>query len=68
MQGLDISWSFHGSSKVPGKMKTNKITPRSSLLMIAHASVLHSGVYTCSAQNWAGKVTYSTNILINGTF
>lgn len=69
LQGLQISWSFHGindKNKILGQIKTSKISAKSSLLIIPQATIHHSGVYTCNAKNWAGKTHYSTNVTING--
>uniref|UniRef100_A0A336L245 CSON014681 protein n=1 Tax=Culicoides sonorensis TaxID=179676 RepID=A0A336L245_CULSO len=68
LQGLQISWSFHGindNNNIIGKIKTSRISSKSSLLVIPQATMHHSGIYTCNAKNWAGKTHYSTNITIN---
>lgn len=66
---VQITWSFHGSTTNQselGKMKTQKISGKSSLFTISQASPQNSGTYTCKAKNRAGVVNYSTNITING--
>lgn len=69
---IKIHWSFerpghnarYGSE--PPTMRTNRISSKSSILSIPHATPAHTGTYTCTASNAAGFSTYSTNITVNG--
>lgn len=64
---LIIKWRFEGFNDNHGvKIKTNRISEKSSLLTIPNASSYHSGKYTCSASNEAASTSYSINITVNG--
>lgn len=47
-------------------MRTNRISSKSSILSIPNATPAHTGTYTCTASNFAGYTTYSTNLTVNG--
>ena len=40
--------------------------PRANFLTIPSVSHSHSGLYTCTAANKAGTVSYSTTLNVNG--
>lgn len=66
---LKITWMFNDlriDNRI--RIKTRKISEKSSLLMIPQTTSHHSGRYTCIAENAAGIVSYSTNLTINGSF
>lgn len=66
---LQISWSFHGTQDSNDtKIRTKRISEKSSLLTIPSAEAYHNGKYTCTASNIAGIVSASTNLTINGIF
>lgn len=46
---------------------TTKIGDRSSILTIVSVMAAHSGNYTCTAQNVAGTVSYTSAVHVNGT-
>lgn len=64
---LEIRWNFHGEdlSSHMG-MSTSRIGERASLLIIESLMAAHSGSYTCSAENAAGKTSYTTNLVVSG--
>lgn len=66
---LDIIWSFNGE-EITAKMgvTTTKISDRSNLLIISSVMATHSGSYTCSAVNAAGRTQYTVSIHVNGIF
>ena len=65
---VSITWSLKGDvvSSDPA-LTTSMIGTQISLLTITNVGYRHSGTYTCRATNQAGSVTYSTNLLVNGT-
>jgi hypothetical protein len=65
---LKITWNFHGEelSSHMG-ITTTKIGDRSSILTIVSVMAAHSGNYTCTAQNVAGTVSYTSAVHVNGT-
>ena len=66
---IQISWNFHGQSDITGlKIKTKRLSDKSSLLSIPSAKGHHTGRYTCTATNLVGSNSYSINLLINGIF
>lgn len=66
---IQLSWTFHGKElSTDMGMVTVKVGEDTSLLMVSSADLIHSGNYTCIALNRAGKTTYTTEILVNGTF
>lgn len=64
---MSITWSLKGDivSSEPG-MTTSQIGPRASILSIHSVGYRHSGTYTCTARNEAGKVSYSSELQVNG--
>jgi hypothetical protein len=65
---LKITWNFHGEelSSHMG-ITTTKIGDRTSLLTISSVMAGHSGNYTCTAQNAAGSISYTTTVHVNGS-
>ena len=64
---LSITWSLKGDiiSSDP-VMTTTMIGQRTSLLIISAVDYQHSGEYTCRAENPAGVVSHSAELLVNG--
>ncbi len=64
---LSISWSFHGHNLTSDLgIVTANMGPRVSSLMIASVGHRHMGIYTCTANNAAGKASYSAELRVNG--
>ena len=69
---LRIRWNLHhGDDGVEASargVETTQAGPRASFLSIASVGHRHSGLYTCTAENDAGAVSYSTELKVNGTY
>ncbi|CAG0912292.1 unnamed protein product [Notodromas monacha] len=65
---LTISWSFHGQNieSTNTGISTLKVGARTSILSIERVSAAHSGVYTCTARNAAGKDKFSAVLEVSG--
>lgn len=65
---IQIKWNFEGftDNNLGLHTKTNRISSKSSMLMISSAKSYHTGKYTCTAKNAAGSVSYAINITVNG--
>lgn len=65
---INITWSLNGISvgRIDGitLIRTNK---RISQLTIDDVNEIHAGTYVCNATNFAGTITYSTRLQVNGT-
>lgn len=65
---INITWSLNGIfvNNIDGisTIKTNK---RISQLTIDYVKETHSGTYVCNATNFAGTITYSAHLQVNGT-
>lgn len=66
---LSIKWAFDGEpiSHELGVTIT-RITKHIHVLAIEAVNADHSGNYTCIAQNNAGTITYTTQLIVNGLF
>nr|CAD7258839.1 unnamed protein product [Timema shepardi] len=63
---LTISWNLHGRELGSHLgIATTKLGDRTSLLSISSAVAAHTGDYTCTAQNSAGSVSYTTTVLVS---
>ena len=64
---MSITWSLKGDiiSSDP-TLTTTMIGQQTSLLIISSVDYLHSGTYTCRAENAAGISTYSAELRVNG--
>ena len=66
---MTVSWTFHGHS-ISSDLDI-MITPiggRGSNLIIMKIGHRHSGIYTCTASNYAGSRSESTPLLVNGNY
>lgn len=65
---MTISWSFHGfnGEAKHSRIRTKRISDKSSLLSIGTVTSFHSGNYTCIATNAAGVASYTTTLIVNG--
>ena len=62
-----VSWTFHGQgiSSDLGII-TTPIGGRGSMLVITSVGRDHNGNYTCSAKNWAGVISDTAVLKVNG--
>ena len=64
---LSITWSLKGDTVSSDPvLSTTMIGQQTSLLIISSVDYLHSGTYTCRAENAAGISTYSAELRVNG--
>ena len=64
---LSITWSLKGDIiNSDPVMTTTMLGTQVSMLVISSVDYTHSGVYTCRAENPAGIVSYSAELLVNG--
>ena len=63
-------WTLHGGTSsdvgASGDIVTSQAGPRANFLTIPSVSHSHRGIYTCTAVNNAGTVSYSTSLNVNG--
>lgn len=66
---LTITWTLNGKKIVPHSgITTVPIGDRTSLLIINSVQAEHSGVFTCTASNRAGKSSHNATLFVNGTY
>lgn len=66
---LNFTWLLNQQPVVNGNNGISILNmKRFSSLNIDSVQALHSGRYTCFANNVAGTVEYSADLLVNGTF
>lgn len=63
---LNISWHYNGASDLPMGTNTRLFGYRTSILTISSVSWLHSGDYSCLAQNRAGSVSFAAGLSVQG--
>ena len=64
---VTITWSLKGKEVNSGSSTTTTMLgQRASMLVINNVDYSHVGEYTCRATNWAGSVTYSNELKVNG--
>ena len=64
---LSITWSLKGDIiNSDPTLTTTMLGTQTSILMISSVDYTHSGVYTCRAENSAGIITHSAELLVNG--
>lgn len=64
---INITWRLNEVYvKDISGITVTKIGHKSSTLSIDSVSLIHTGVYTCSAVNQAGHANYSTELAVNG--
>ena len=64
---LQIFWDFHGeepSSQLG--MSTSRIGERMSILIIESLMSMHTGNYTCRAENRAGQTNFTAELVVSG--
>ena len=65
---LTIRWSYPGVAMGGSSgVITKKVADRVSMLMISVITAKHAGDYVCTAENAAGKSSYSTFLTVNGS-
>lgn len=66
---INITWQLNTKPvrNIPGVTVT-KIGHKSSSLSIDSVASVHSGTYTCSANNQAGHANFSSELAVNGNF
>ena len=66
---LSITWSLKGDiiSSDP-TLTTTMLGTQASMLVISSVDYHHSGVYTCRAENAAGIISHSAELLVNGNY
>jgi hypothetical protein len=64
---LSITWSLQGEvvSSEPG-LTTSTLGARTSMLTIQSVGHRHSGLYTCTASNFAGSQSETVELKVNG--
>lgn len=64
---LNVTWFFNNTpiNFIDG-IVTNLVNKRLSTLSIDSVRAMHSGRYSCKAQNAAGYVTYESDLYVNG--
>ena len=64
---LSITWSLKGDIiNSDPVLTTTMLGTQTSILMISAVDYQHSGIYTCRAENPAGIVSHSAELLVNG--
>ena len=64
---MTISWTFHGRDvSIEREFATRAFGARTKMLLISSVTHGHSGTYTCTARNAAGKTTSSTELVVKG--
>lgn len=64
---LDIHWTFNNSDiSARDDITTVRVGKKNVILMIDSADSVHTGIYTCSANNSAGFDSRSASLDING--
>lgn len=64
---INISWRLNGNDvKDISGISVTKINQKWSTLSIDSVSLIHTGIYTCLANNPAGNANYSTELAVNG--
>lgn len=67
---LNIEWLFNGKP-IAAELEdviVSKISKRAGALSIESVSAKHVGNYTCVGRNAAGNASYTTQLLLNGSF
>lgn len=65
---INISWTFQGKSiEKNSGVTTTTIGKKASFLLLDSVSEVHSGNYTCFAQNRAGIIDFTTFLHVYGT-
>lgn len=65
---LNITWQFNGHPVNREAGITVMTMKRFSTLNIDSVQDVHSGEYTCTANNLAGHAVYSARLNVNGNF
>ena len=64
---MTIFWTFHGRDvSLEREFATRAFGARTKMLLISSVTHGHSGTYTCTARNAAGKTSYSTELVVKG--
>ena len=64
---MSVRWTFHGRDvSMERELTTQAIGDRTNVLLIKSVQHGHSGTYTCTASNAAGRTTYSTELVVKG--
>lgn len=65
---LKISWDFDGQNSSYSQlgMSTSRIGERTSVLIIESLMASHTGNYTCTAANRAGKTNFTAALEVSG--
>lgn len=62
-----LRWQKDGSLVMDSSVSVSSPTPSMAIIIIPRVSQTHSGTYTCSASNRAGRVDESIVLTVNGT-
>lgn len=66
---MNISWKHNNNTlNNDGNIAILRVNKKISTLSFDSVDANHIGEYTCIASNLAGTTSYSTNLLVNGTF
>ena len=65
---INIAWLHNNISigYVEG-IQVTKVGKKASSLVIDSLNEAHAGIYTCLAENKAGRAEYSAQLIVNGT-
>lgn len=63
---FNITWSKDGHDINGGDISISDFAPFSSILTIDNVASSHSGNYTCTVRNDAGRAQYTANLSVTG--
>lgn len=64
---ITVNWFFNGQLlQSDDNMSVSKIGPRATFLSITSVGPLHSGNYTCRAENSGGSNQFTATLQVNG--
>lgn len=64
---INVAWKLNGQPLESYlEILTEKRGKRINNLMIDSVKAIHAGNYTCIAENWAGSVEHTSELIVNG--